>query len=130
MNRIFGNHPALCAFLLGIGAFLALYFGFKLWQPEQSVTFRELDTDLFVAAHWLLFGLGVVLWLTGGIIFGRDRGLNWFLSLLIHLIPVVGILAIAVFKRPLTPHEAWARDNPGLDDTTARRTYRPMKPLY
>jgi hypothetical protein len=130
MNRIFGSHPAVRAFLLGGGAFLSLYFGYKVWSPDTSISLREMDSDLTLTTYWALTGLGILMWLLGGVMFGRNRGMNGFLALLLHLLPVAGLILIAVLRRPLTPHEAWARDNPGLDDTTARRTYRRMKPLY
>jgi hypothetical protein len=130
MKRIFGSHPALYAFLLGGGAFLSLYFGYKLWVPDESVKANDLDTDFVLASYWGLFGLGVLMWLAGGVIFGRNRAFSGFVALMIHLLPVFGLILMAILRRPLTPHEAWARDNPGLDEATARRTYRPMKPLY
>lgn len=107
-----------------------LFFGYNIWFPDQSVKSGEMDTNLVVGSYWALFGIGTLMWLAGGVIFGRNRGINGFLALLIHLLPVIGLMLMALLKRPLTPHEAWARDNPGLDTTESRRTYRPMKPLY
>ena len=73
---------------------------------------------------------GVMMWLAGGVLLGRDRGMNGLHALLLHLLPVLGIILILIYSKPLTPHEAWARQNPGLDEKTAKRSYRPMKPLY
>lgn len=130
MNRIFGTHPALGAFLLGGGAFFAAYFGYKVLGPDAAQLRGHFDSDLNAFWQWVLAGLGALMWLAGGIVFGFARGFRWYVALLLHLLPVVGLLLMAVLRRHLTPREAWERDNPGLDATTARRTYRPMKSLY
>lgn len=131
MNRIFGSHPALCALLLGGGAFLVLFFGYGLFGPNTGGTEALFNKDLGEVWQWALTGIGVLMWLAGGLIFGLDRGFSWLTALLLQAVPGAGLLLMAMLRRPLTPHEAWARDNPALEDsTTARRTYRPMKPLY
>jgi hypothetical protein len=63
--------------------------------------------------------VGILMWLVGGILLGRDRGLHWLVALSLHLVPVLGILLIIAIGKAPTPHEAWARQNPGLDE--ARR---------
>lgn len=130
MNRLFGAHPGIIAFLLGGGGFLALYFGYKIFFPHSSAEPDYWNSDLMQSFAWGLMGIGVLMWLSGGILLGRDRGLHWALALGLHLLPVLGIILILVIGKSPTPHEAWARQNPGLDEKTAKRTYRPMKPLY
>lgn len=79
---------------------------------------------------WSLTVAGVLMWLTGGIFFGRDRGLHWFPALCLHLLPVLGLILILRIGKSPSRHAASVRKNRRLDDKTARRTYRPLKPLY
>ena len=132
MNKIFGIHPAVCAFLLGAGAFFVLFFGYKCWHPEADISLRKLDSDFTAALYWGLFGLGCLMWLAGGIIFGINRNIHWFVALALHLLPFLGLILMALLRSKPTPREAWAIQNPGVDENekTARRRYRPMKPLY
>src|SRR5688572_2353197 len=111
MKPLFGSHPAKYAFLLGGGAFLILYYGYNLWVPSEAVAINAMDSTFVQGSYWVLFGLGVILWTSGGIAFCRDRGINGFLALCIHLLlPVLGLVLVAIFRRRLTPHEAWMRD--------------------
>lgn len=130
MTRLFGPHPGIYAFLLGAGAFLALYFGWKNFIPGPPSDQSDSNNDLMQVVSWALMIIGVFMWLGGGILLGRDRGLHWSLALGLHLLPLLGIILIVIIGKSPTPHEAWARQNPGLDEKTAKRTYRPMKPLY
>src|SRR5262245_27676418 len=108
MKQIFGTHRARYAVLFGGDAFLALFSVYLTWVPEESVKVQAMDTGLWVAFYWAMVGLGVFLWIAGGVVFGRDRGFNGFVAFLIHLIlPVLGLLLMALLRRRLTPHEAW-----------------------
>ena len=129
-NRFFGTHPAAIAFLLGGGGFVLGYFAyahFYVGHPQDSA---QGNIELLAAGQWVLLIIGGIAWLLGGVAFGRRLGLHWFVALMLHLIPVLGLLIMRIIGRALTPHELWARENPGLDGKTAKRTYRPMKPLY
>ena len=130
MTRLFGPHPGIYAFLLGGGAFLALYCGWKNFVPSPPAEMSDWNTDLMKVMSWGLMIIGILMWLAGGILLGRDRGMPWPLALCLHLLPVLGIVLIVIIGKSPTPHEAWARQNPGLDEKTAKRIYRPMKPLY
>ena len=130
MTRLFGPHPAIIAFLLGGGGCLALYFGWKIFSPQVSLHLGDAQADLTQSLEWALMIVGLLMWLAGGILLGRERGMSGFLALVLHLLPVIGIVLILIYSKTLTPHEAWARQNPGLDGKTAKRSYRPMKPLY
>ena len=107
-----------------------LYFGYVLFIPDSSAEPSYFNRDFSAAWMWALLIVGVVMWLAGGIVFGKSFGVSWFVSLALHLLPVIGLVLIRLVGKRLTPHDAWARENPGLDDKTAKRTYRPMKPLY
>ena len=130
MNRLLGPHPAIFAFLLGGGAFLVLYIGYLLFFSDSSPVGSDWNENFSAAWMWVLFVLGTLMWLAGGILFGRAYNVNSFLSLALHLVPVVGLVLIRVLGKPVTPHSAWERENPGFDEKTSKRTYRPMKPLY
>ena len=130
MPRLFGPHPAIIAFLLAGGGFLALYFGWKIFSPPASLHLGDAQADLTQFLAWALMIAGVLMWLAGGILLGRERGMNGLLALLLHMLPVIGIILILIYSKRLTPHDEWARQNPGLDEKTAKRSYRPMKPLY
>jgi len=130
VNRLLGPHPAIFAFLLGGGAFLVLFCGYSLFFPDSSAERSEFNQDLSAAWKWALMIVGAVMWLAGGILFGRCFGVHWLVSLALHLLPGIGLILIRVIGKPLTYYDAWARENPGFDEKTSKRTYRPMKPLY
>ena len=131
MNRLLGPHPGVVAFLLGGGAFLAAFFGYDLVFPDPSDADRHgWDRDLTETTRWIVVGLGLVLWMAGGIMFGRIYRIHWLVAFLLQGVPVIGLILMRIFGKPWTAYEAWARDNPGLDGPESKRTYRPMKPLY
>jgi len=130
VNRLLGPHPAVFAFLLGGGAFLVLFFGYTLFFPDSSAERADFNQDISVVWRWVLVVIGALMWLAGGIKFGRSYGVRWFVSLPLHLLPGIGLILIRALGKPITAHDAWARENPGFDEKTAKRTYRPMKPLY
>jgi hypothetical protein len=104
------------------------YFGCVLFLPDST---PEWNRNLSAAWQWALFLLGAVMWLAGGILFGRNYGVNPFLSFALHLgLPVIGLGIVRLLGQRFTPHVAWARENRGLDEKAAKRNYRPMKPLY
>jgi hypothetical protein len=128
VNRLFGPHPGIFAFLLGGGAFLMFYFGYVLFLADST---SQWNRNLSAAWNWALFLLGAVMWLAGGILFGRNYGVNGFLSLALHLcLPVIGLGIVRLLGKRFTPRDAWVRENRGLDEKAAKRNYRPMKPLY
>lgn len=130
MNNFFGPHPALIAFLLGLGGFMLSFYAYDYFFQEHNLQSNYWNKDLISAGEWTQIAVSVVAWLAGGICFGIHYGVRWPVSLLLHLLPVVGLLLIRLVGRRLTPHDLWARENPGLDEKTAKRTYRSMKPLY
>lgn len=130
LNRLLGPHPAVIAFLLSGGAFLVLFFSYPLLISDSSTERAYWDHDFAAAWRWGLIVTGAMLWLAGGLGFGRRCGLRWFVALGLHLLPVIGLIFIRLIGKPLTAREAWARDNPGLDTKLADRSYRRVKPLY
>lgn len=131
MTRIFGIHPGLIAFLIAVGAALMLYGVSLLAMPDTAEEVTLTNHDLRTAGQWVMAVVGALLYLAGGILFGRSRGLSGIVSFFLHLLPVLGLIVMTILGRRLTPYESWRRDNPGLDsDKTARRTYRNIKPLY
>ena len=131
MTRIFGIHPGIIAFLIALGAALMLYGAFLLAVPDTAEEVTLNNHDLRTAGQWAMTVAGALLYLAGGILYGRSRGISGLLSFLLHLLPIVGLVLMTFLRHRLTPYENWQRDNPGLDsDKTARRTYRNIKPLY
>ena len=131
MTRIFGIHPGIIAFLIAAGAALMLGGGFLLAEPDTAEETTLSNHDLRTAGQWAMSVAGALLYLAGGVFYGRSRGLSGVLSFLLHLLPVLGLVVMRLLGHRLTPYDNWRRDNPGLDsDKTARRTYRDVKPLY
>ena len=130
--RFFGIHPGVIGFLLGAGAAAFLYFGYAIFFAERVPGGAALpNQDLIVAGKWAVFILGGLMYVTGGVLYGRSRTINGFLAFLLHLcLPVLGLIIMTMMGRKLTPHERWERDNPGLDPKSAKRIYRNMKSLY
>lgn len=130
MNRIVGPHPGVCAFLLAAGGCLVAGGVYGLLGPESVKQTADEPGGLVVMAPWLLAVLGVVLWLAGSVLFGRLRGVSLWLSLVLGSLTVPGIVIMAMMRKPLTPHEAWERQNPEMAKKRVRREYRDVKPLY
>ena len=130
--KFFGVHPSVVGFLIVVGAAAFLYFGYGIFFEERSAEDKTMNNyDLRVAGSWAAMIIGGLMYLAGGVLYGRSREVNGFLSFLLHLcLPLLGLLLLTIIGRRLTPHQRWERDNPGLDPKTAKRTYRPMKPLY
>ena len=132
MTKFFGVHPSLVGFLLGAGAAGFLYFGYGIFFEESGVGETTMTNyDLRVAGSWAAMIICGLMYLAGGVLYGRLRAVSGLVSFLLHLcLPLLGLLILTIMGRRLTPHQRWERDNPGLDPKTAKRTYRPMKPLY
>jgi hypothetical protein len=128
--KFFGPHPATIAFMLGGGAAMALYSGFQLFLTGSGSGNFKFNQDLSDTSLWLLLIIGCVLWLAGGIIFGRGRNFHWLVALLLHLVPVIGLVVMFFIRKPLTPHQVWERGSREIDPVTAKRTQREMKALY
>jgi peptidoglycan/LPS O-acetylase OafA/YrhL len=129
-QRFFGIHPGVVGLMLAIGATMFLYFGYALLNPESAASAANSDHDLRLALRWTMTVLGGLMYLAGGVLFGKSRDINGFLAFLLHLLPLLGLIIMTIIGRNLTPHERWERDNPGFDKKTMNRTYRKMKSLY
>lgn len=130
MDRIVGPHPGVCAFLLAAGGCLVAAGVYGVVGLESVKQTAAEPGGLGEMAPWLLLGLGVVLWQYGALMFGRARGVSAWLSLLLGSLTIPGIFILAMIGKPLTPHEAWERQNPGMAKQRVRREYRDVKPLY
>lgn len=130
MYRLLGPHPAIIALMLLGGGFLLFFFGYDILFVDPSARLPHEKPVFSITWQWTLMILGAVIWLAGGIYMGRALGIRWHVALLIHLVPVIGVIVLRIIGKPVSPHDAWARDNRGYDAKEARRTYRPMKPLY
>ena len=105
MTRLTGPHPAITAFLLGGGSFLALYFGWRNYFPHTSVELDYWNTDLMKVVSGGAMIAGILMWLAGGIRLGRHRGMHWLVALCLHLLPGIGIILILMFSKSPTLHE-------------------------
>ncbi len=130
MNQIVGPHPGVCAFLLAVGGCLVAAGSYWILGPESVKQMVAEPGGIGEMAPWLLIGLGVLLWYCGALLFGRARGLSPWLSLLLGSLTLPGIAIMAMIGKPLTPHEAWERQNPEMAKKRVRREYRDVKPLY
>jgi hypothetical protein len=130
MNQIVGPHPGVCAFLLAAGGCLVAAGVYGILGPVSVKQAVAEPGGLSEMAPWLLVGLGVLLWYCGALLFGRARGLSPWLSLLLGSLTLPGIAIMAIIGKPLTPHEAWERQNPEMAKKRVRREYRDVKPLY
>lgn len=131
MTRYTDPHPAIVAFLIAAGAALMLIGGFLIAEPEAPKDAAESGRALHVTAHWVVAGGGLLLYLAGGILFGRTRGFTLPVALIIHLLPVLGLIIMALLRPRLAPYETWRRDFPHLHDSReARRASRTVKALY
>ena len=117
--------------LIAAGAVLMGYGSFLLSVPDDAEEVTLNNHDLRTSGQWIMAVGGAVLYMAGGVLFGRSRGQSGIISFFIHLLPVVGLVIMAAMGSRLTPYQSWLRDNPGLEsDKTARRVYRDVKPLY
>lgn len=130
MKRIVGPHPGVCAFLLAAGGCLVAAGCYWILGPESVKRTVAEPGGIGEMAPWLVIGLGVLLWQYGALMFGRARGLSAWLSLLLGILTIPGIAIMAMMGKPLTAHEAWERQNPGMAKQRVRREYRDVKPLY
>lgn len=130
MNQIVGPHPGVCAFLLALGGCLLAGGVYGVLGPEGVRPAVAEPGGIGEMGPWALLVLGAGLWLYGALMFGRVRGVNPWLSLLLGSLTLPGILILAMIGKPLTPHEAWERQNSGMAKQRVRRDYRDVKPLY
>ena len=130
MKSLLGPHPAVCAFLLCGGGCLTAFGLYDFLNPDVP-TASAANARLGVLADGFAVVTGILLWLGGAVACGRLFGVGARLSLALGLLTLPGLVIIRLVGRRLTPHEAWRRSNPALTDaTTARRSFRDIKPLY
>jgi hypothetical protein len=124
-------HPATSAFLLLGGAFIVAMIGYMMFVvPDRSAAKVEANGDLIRASMWTLLLVGALMWLFGGIIFGKSCGLDWFVSLFLHFVPLLGLIAMFFIGKKRVPYGAWVLPKSGSYLKATKRTHRSMKPLY
>ncbi len=127
LNRIVGHHPGVVSFLLFCGFMLMAGCAWTIHSSSGTAPEAGLKTVMY----WLGALGGAVMWLGGSVLFGQNFGVNSWVAFFLGLIPPAGLGLTRLIGKEMSPHEAWAKQNPGLDtDKAAKRNYRPMKPLY
>jgi len=130
MQPFLKPHPATVAFLLTGGAFIAFAGSYMVRFPEYFIDRTAINADLLFALMWALFAIGVLMWLCGGVVFGKRCGLSWFVSLFLHFMPLLGLFIMQGMAKRRISKGIWALKYRGVEDRISKRTHREMKALY
>jgi hypothetical protein len=130
MKTLLKPHPAIVAFLLTGGAFIIFVASYLLRFPEYVVNRSGTNADLILALLWTFFAVGVLMWMIGGVIFGKRCGLGWLMSLFLHFLPLLGLILMRVMAKRRISRGLWALRYRGVEDRVSKRTWREMKALY
>jgi hypothetical protein len=130
MQPLLKPHPAIVAFLLTGGAFLTFLTAYLLKHPDYLLARPEMNTALFTGLAWAALGGGVVMWVAGGILFGKGCGMGPVASILFHALPLLGLVIMRIISKNRISRGVWALKYRGVADGISKRTHREMKALY